>query len=1103
MAGGGLLAIALAYLAALFLLAAWVERQRDRFAQPRYRRPAYILALAVYCTSWTFFGAVGSAAVNGWRFLPITLGPILVWLLMPWLVPRLIEAVQRDGASSVSDFIGGRFNKSRGVAALVTVLALVGTIPYLALQLRAVGTAFTELVGGTRLLPMAATAVLLAAFAMLFGTRRYSISGRNEAVLYAVAVESLVKLAALLAVAWFAVMRFVAAPVAAQARGLAQLSMQFDPGQLGGDFVVITLLAMAAIVCLPRQFYIGVIAAAGPADARAARWPIIAYLTLTTLAVVPITLAGLAVLPASSAPDLFVLDVPLATGAGGIAVFVFLGGFSAATGMAVVETIALSTMISNDLIGPLLLKRLALRSNVAGVMLIVRRLAIVAVMGTALAYALAVPSGALLADIGLIAFAAMAQFAPALLLALRDRQGDARAAMAGLATGVALWTVLLFLPTLGWQVPDWLGPPDLARGVLFSVGGNLAAYGLVAARRLRTVPVDTFAEETAARLVTIGALADMAVRFAGDHAVAEVLGTDRDRSQPVERRDARAVERLIAGVVGAPSARMIMASALSGTALRVDDVARMLDDSGQSLQFSKGLLAATLENIDPGVSVVDRDLRLVAWNSRYLDLFDYPPGMVKVGAPVADLIRYNAMRGECGPGEVDDHVARRLGHMRRAGPHSFERVRPDGRVIKTVGGPMTGGGYVMCFTDITAEATARAELENARAELESRVVERTGQLQAANAALGRATAEKTRFLAAASHDLLQPLHAARLFAGALAESVPPAAQPLLDNVDRSIAAADQLLRALLDISKLDAGGITPVPGRFSARLLLAELVESFTPLAAEKRLSLRLGRGDAWVVTDRNLLRSVIQNFVSNALRYTEAGGVVIGVRRRHGAVRIEVYDSGLGIAIPDQKRIFREFERLGHGSEVGLGLGLAIAQRTAALLNAPIDLRSTPGRGSRFAVTLAVAPGSSAMPAAPLSLASASPATAALAGLQVLVVDDDAAIREGSAALLAAWGCRPVVASSRSGALACIAGLDAALVDLDLGKDGDGIDLIQALRAQRPGLACALVTADGSMATVARCAAADIALFPKPIDRALLAQWLAASVTTAQAVRR
>ncbi len=192
-----------------------------------------------------------------------------------------------------------------------------------------------------------------------------------------------------------------------------------------------------------------------------------------------------------------------------------------------------------------------------------------------------------------------------------------------------------------------------------------------------------------------------------------------------------------------------------GSNLKHHEVARLLEDTGQSLRFLKGLLAATLENIDPGVSVVDRELNIVAWNSRYLEMFDYPDDMVRVSAPVAELIRYNAERGECGPGEVEEHVEKRLEHMRRGQPHSFQRVRPDGRIFKTVGGPMPSGGYVMCFTDVTAEAKALFEVEKARATLETRVEERTGELHAANLALADADAEKTRFLAAASHDLLQ------------------------------------------------------------------------------------------------------------------------------------------------------------------------------------------------------------------------------------------------------------------------------------------------------------------------------------------------------------
>lgn len=1083
---GGLLALSLAYFGLLFLLAGWAERRRDQSARAVFRRPAYALALAVYCTSWTFFGAVGTAAADGWSFLPVTLGPLVLWLLAPGLILRLVREAQADGASSIADFIGGRFGKSRLVAALVTLLALFGTIPYLALQLRSIGTGFVILAGGDRQLPMIGSAAVLAGFAILYGTRSYSVSGRNEAVLYAVAVESLIKLAALLAVAFFAILLVLDLPQAVRMEGVQRLSARFAPQQLGADFLVITGLAMVAVIALPRMFYIGIIEADGPDDARAARWPFIAYLAAITLAVLPITLAGLTLLPMDHAPDLFVLDLPISMDAPALALLVFLGGLAAATGMALTESIALSTMISNDLVGPMLLPRLREGADVGRIMLRVRRLAILLVMCAGLAYALAIPVAASLADIGLIAFAAMAQFAPALVLALWDRPRDAKAAAAGLATGLLFWSVTLLLPGLGLG-----GEADLTRGVLISLGGNLLATALVSARRLRAVPPDTLAEEAAARLVSVGALADLAARFAGAAAVAEVIDPARDRAAPVDRATARRVERLIAGVVGAPSARTIMASALSGTALRVDDVARLLDETGQSLQFSKGLLAATLENIDPGVSVVDRDLRLVAWNSRYLDLFNYPPGLVHVGAPVATLIRYNALRGECGPGEVEDHVARRLGHMRRATPHSFERVRPDGRVIKTVGGPMAGGGYVMCFTDITAEAEARAALERARAELETRVEQRTRELQLANAALGRATEEKTRFLAAASHDLLQPLHAARLFSAALRTEVPEGAQPLLANVDRAIGSADALLRALLDISKLDAGGISPVPTRFAVRGLLTELVDSFRPIAAERGLSLRLAPGDGWVETDRTLLRSVVQNFVSNAVRYTSTGGVLVGVRRRTGQLHIEVRDSGPGIPRADQERIFAEFERLGTGGDAGIGLGLAIARRTARLLNASITLQSTPGRGSCFAVSLPAVPADCARPASPALRQHHS-----VAGLRVLVVDDDPAIREASAALLGSWQCRVWTAATAADAMPLAQAVEVALVDLDLGSDArgplpDGLALIRQLRAQEPPPRCALITADAGPDVQARCRALGIPLLAKPLEPTLLAQWL------------
>ncbi|MGE4409198.1 MAG: PAS-domain containing protein [Sphingobium sp.] len=1104
--------VAIGYAAALFLLAALAESRRVTLGHSRLRLPAYALALAVYCTSWTFFGAVGSSVSEGWNYAAIYLGPVLVYLFAPGFLRALVREVQAEGATSISDFIGSRFGKSRGVAALVTLLALFGSIPYLALQLRSIGTGYTVITGEDGpVVPMTVAALLLGLFAIAFGTRRYVASSRSEAVLYVIATESLVKLVAMVAVGLFAAMLFLSAPAVDRMAGAARFSEIFAPQTIDGDFFVICLLSMAAILCLPRQFYIGVIGAGEPDDVMRARWPFALYLLVVALVVLPVSLAGMTVHPPGIAPDLLVLGLPLAHGAEMMALFAFLGGFSAATGMVVVETIALSTMLSNDLIAPIMLRNrpAAGDADLGRMMLRIRRAAIVAVMGAALVYARMVSESERLAVIGLTAFAAMAQFAPALILAVRGGNRDAVAAKAGLLTGLLVWGYTLFLPELA--APELLKPlsgtladplalmgiggmPPITHGAVWSLGANMLAFLLVSARRVPMPIIHGFGRHPRiGEARTIGDLMDMVARFAGTEEVKEAFGPGRNRAASIGRADARLAERLIAAVVGGPSARAIMASALSGTRLGVADVARLLDQSGQSLQFSKGLLAATLENIDPGVSVIDHNQRLVAWNSRYLDLFGYPPELIYVGAPVSELIRYNAERGECGPGEVDAHVEKRLDHMRRGTVHSFERVRPDGRVVKTVGGPMPGGGYVMCFTDITTEAETRAALERARAELESRVEQRTRALRAANDQLSRADAEKTRFLAAASHDLLQPIHAARLFTAGLDRQLPESQRPLLGRVSGAIEAAEALLRSLLDISKLDAGGIQPVPTVFAVRPLLVELAEIFMPQAAEKDLVIHIGPGDALVETDRTLLQSIVQNFLSNAVRYTERGGVVMGVRRHGDAVRIEVYDTGPGIAEADRERVFREFERLGTSGDAGIGLGLAIVDRTARLLGATVDLRSRPGHGSRFAVEL-----TGVVMQVMEKADGAEAAVMPFCGRHVLVVDDDAEIRAATALLLRQNGFEPLVADGPEKARHWAMKADSALVDFQLGDDGDGLTLIAELKILNPALRCALVTADRSEEMIRQCLQREIAFFPKPADPGRLVAWLGGPETKA-----
>jgi len=477
------------------------------------------------------------------------------------------------------------------------------------------------------------------------------------------------------------------------------------------------------------------------------------------------------------------------------------------------------------------------------------------------------------------------------------------------------------------------------------------------------------------------------------------------------------------------------------------------------------------------VSVIDADLRLVAWNPRYVEMFDYPEGYVVVGRSIADLIRYNAERE--GVGDIAAHVGRRVAHLARGTPHSFERQRPSGRWIKMVGRPMPGGGYVQSFTDITAEKEAQADLE-------ARVVARTHDLARSNHMLDEAravaetaTRDKTRFLAAASHDLLQPLHAARLFCAALDEGKAPHQAELVRAIDGAIGSADTLLRALLDVSRLDAGGVVPKVERFALGALIEELVVQFRPLAGERGLVLAAHPGAFSVATDRSLLRSILQNFLSNAVRYSADGRIWIGARRRGGDVLIEVRDAGPGIAAGDRERIFEEFERLESKGSAGggVGLGLAIVRRIARLLGVAVELRSALGRGTTFAVRVPLAP-------AGLDVALPTPSAmrALVPGLRVLCLDNDATILAALDAALRARRCVPLLAATVAEAMELAADEepDVALVDYHLDEAEDGLDVVARLRAMTPAPAIALVTADRAVVEDVRCA--GLVVLTKPV---------------------
>lgn len=1033
------------YLGVLFWLAAWRDRTRSAgwLATPRANGWIYGLSLAVYCTSWTFFGGVGTAATAGMEYLPIYLGPFLVFTLGFGLVRRILAQSQAQHSTSIADFLSARYGKSAWVAALVTIIATIGSLPYMALQLQSVGTALV-MVGDERTGALArdelvaAVAVLMALFAVLFGSRRADRAGDNEGLVLTIAVEAVVKLVALFAVAGLAL-------VVLLGEGAAPQGPVFEATQIDARFAVLTLLAGCAALCLPRQFHMTFVEATTSRASPAMQWVFPCYLLLTSLVIVPIVLGGLASLPQGTEPDTIVLALPLASGNGLLALLVFIGGFSAAAGMIVVASVALSTMITNDLIAPLVFRQALIgeadRTGMADRLLMIRRMVVCVLLGAAYLFYRGFGTVTNLAGLGTLAFAAAAQFAPGLVLGIISRSGNRGGMIAGLLAGFGCWLALLIAPAATGQPPVVAIHPDtLVSGVLLSLGANLAAYWLGSTLfrpRLRdavqaaafvgaSVPGAGQGYVTSKRIADVRLLlAQFVGQRRADAALAAMPAPYRETDMADEPVMAMA-ERMISGVIGSSSARMLVSSWAQGAPVPLAEVVAMFDETGRRLTFSGDLLQIAIENIDQGVALVDADMNLVAWNRRYQQMFELPDELVNVGTPIADLIRYNMRKGQFDEADIEDQVARRLDHMRAGREHRMEREQHDGRIMRIVGNPAPGGGYVTSYTDITADRRAEQALED-------KVAERTAQLSEANAALEKATRSKTRFLAAASHDLIQPLNAARLFASALGEEVHNAPQlaRLVRDLDGSIASADRLIRTLLDISKLDGGGITPKNEPLAVGELLDDIAREFAVQARAKGIDLRHVATSVWVTSDRGLLSSVLRNLVSNAVRYTDKGKVLIGVRRAGHEIELCVHDTGPGIAAGDQERIFDEFQRAS-GDREGLGLGLAIVRRTSRLLGTPVRLHSEPGKGSLFAVRLPVL--ERAGRAAP---ARRSAPASALGHARVLVVDNDPSALSAMLALLKRWGLAALGASSLAQARdRCPDAPDATIMDYRL--DGD-----------------------------------------------------------------
>jgi Na+/proline symporter/signal transduction histidine kinase len=907
-----IIGVSVVYLGLLFAIAYWADA-RTRQGRSVIARPIiYALSLAVYCTAWTFYGSVGSAAESGLGFLPIYLGPTLIALLWGSLLLKMVRVSQSERLTSIADFIGSRYGKSHALSGLVTVIAVIGVLPYIALQLKAVAWSFSILQHYPEVrmpepgasLPFwqdtaFAVALLLAAFTILFGARQLDVTERHEGMVAAVAFDSIVKLVAFMAIGVFVVLGFMGVgsgpswPALAEHPDLAsRLAPVLDPGiDSLADWFALSLLSALAMMLLPRQFQVAVVEISDARHLRRAIWLFPLYLLLINLFVVPIALAGLVTFGDSGVDaDTFVLTLPIAFDQPWLALLVFIGGLSAATGMVIVETIALSTMVSNDLILPALTRRWRRVPSAAGLsslLLNIRRGAIVVILLLGYLYYRLAGEAYALVSIGLISFVAVAQFAPALIGGLYWRGGTREGAVAGLLAGFLVWVYTLLLPSFarsGWlpsafmeSGPDGLdvlaplalfglaGWNEITHGLFWSLTANVLTFLLVSARRTPD------AVELARARVFVDALRQHRpagpMLWRGNAEVAEllrlaerILGVERARTAfarhagargvalvtelPADAETVHFVETLLSGAIGSASARVMVASVTDEEPLGLDEVLEILNETSQIRAYSR-------------------------------------------------------------------------------------------------------------------------QLEQKSRELEAA----TNELRAANARLRELDQLKDDFVSSVSHELRTPLAAIRSFSEILFEDPRlklDQRKQFLGILVSETERLSRLVNQVLDLAKLESGQADWHTEVVELQDVIGQALSSAEPSMRERGIQaeLELDAQPAHVWGDRDRLMQVLVNLLSNGIKYAPA---------HTGRVRIELYpvethwrvcisDNGPGIPTADLDLVFEKFHQAaidGAKQANGTGLGLHICRQIIDNLGGRIwaVCRDQPGASLCFELPAHCAP--------------------------------------------------------------------------------------------------------------------------------------------------
>jgi PAS domain S-box-containing protein len=980
--------ILLAYLGFLFVIAYLAEAFGRKLQAPRLRTATYVLAISVYCTAWTFYGSVGLAAHRGVEFLTIYLGPALMAVAWPTVLRKMVRVAKEQRITTISDFLASRYGKSAPLGTLVAIFVVFGMIPYIALQLKAVSLTFRMMIPADSVLsdfdPTLLVAATLALFVILFGARNLDFTRQQTGLMTAVAVESIVKLVAFLLVGGFVTWSLfggfqdIFRRVAHHPDWWRLLVLDQPPAASYARWTAMLLISMMAVMLLPRQFHVLVVQNPRERDVQTAAWAFPLYLLAINVFVLPIAFAGLLQLGDGVDADSFVLALPLRAGAHFVATAVFLGGFSAATAMIVVDSLALSKMISNDIVLPVLLRRRRVE-EVYWTSLASTRLGILVVVGLGFLWARVEAGQFLLVEMGLLSFIAVSQCGPAVLLGLYWRGGNRKGALAAISTGFAVWFYTLIIPTFvkegvvsralldqgpfGFTLlrPTALlgldGLDSLSHGVFWSLLLNVAVYGFVsvlttqdAEERSQAAAFVGVPEAEPARTPAILSVPEIErlihLYVPAEEADAILAGlldgkAPRELSVP-ELLDLRIrLERVLAASLGAAAARYIIEDRFTISKGEAQELVDSFHAMQRSLRRSERLLASVVESVQDCIFTTDLDGRLITINPAGQALLGYPPAGVP-GLTSLDILD-----------EAD---------RRRVGP-AIRRAVAEGRPWRGTVGGLTRGRQrfpahlaVSCVFDAQRRVLGTVGVLR---DLTEQVATQQRLIQREKlASLGE-------MAAGVAHEIRNPLGGIKMATNLLSSggfNDPRISQEMADSVLSGIAEIEALVADLLDYARDTRLDLQ----EYALARILAPVVEGYASEGEARGVEF-VARGldlDLVAAVDGQRLRQVFSNVVKNALEATDrrpGGRVEVRLVGRAGAAVVEIADNGTGMAPEHREKIFLPFYTT---KPTGTGLGMAIVKKIMDLHGGEIEIESAPGRGTT--VRLIIPRATVAAPVAP-----------------------------------------------------------------------------------------------------------------------------------------